>query len=314
MKKYIVLTLLTLSLNSLFSHAQNVGSSFSYQGELLDNGSPANANYDFGVDLYNNEIGGSPVLTDTHDDVSVVNGLFNLEIDFGDVAYETNSQYYIELRVTPSAGGATVALSPRTKLLSVPYATQAQFSTGGGGSWDINGSSLYTLEQVGIGEDNPSDRLHIRSDAGESALRVQVDGSTKLRVRENGGTTLGSNHVNVPENGLYVAGDVKQNSDSNGMLKYMFQATCDTSPTIDREYNATNETGTAGITRNSSGNCTITLPFNITDNFISATAIQAINGQNRVVGCVPFLSGMICQVSDGATATGVDGTFHVLVY
>jgi len=107
MKKYIVLTLLTLSLNSLFSHAQNVGSSFSYQGELLDNGSPANANYDFGVDLYNNEIGGSPVLTDTHDDVSVVNGLFNLEIDFGDVAYETNSQYYIELRVTPSAGGAT---------------------------------------------------------------------------------------------------------------------------------------------------------------------------------------------------------------
>lgn len=61
--------------------------------------------------------------------------------------------------------------------------------------------------KVGINA-NPSDRLHVRALSGEDALRVQIGGATKLRVFQNGGTTIGTNNVSgTPSNGLYVQGN-----------------------------------------------------------------------------------------------------------
>ena len=355
MNKYILMVLLALILNASLSFAQSVGSAFSYQGELTDGGSPANGDYNFTVKLYTTETGGTAITDEVYNDITVLNGLFNLEIDFGDMVYEDSDQYYLEFDVAPSSGGSSTTLTPRNKLLAVPYAVQAQFSDGGTSPWNQDGMTLTSPGKVGVGETfpsaqlhvtnnqdqisllkvddvndtrmviqadgrtgigptSPSDRLHVDSDVGQNPLRVQVDGTTKLRVLSNGGTTLGANNLNTPQNGLYVAGDAKQSEDSNGMLKYMFRATCDSTPTIDGEYNGTATAGTAGITRNSAGNCTITLPFNISSNFISATPIRAVAGDNRVINCVPFLSGMICQLSVGSTAASVDGSFHVLVY
>jgi len=378
MYKYILLMLLVFGLNSSISLAATTGSAFSYQGELTDNGSPANGDYDITVSLFPNLTGGSSVMDESFPDTPVVNGLFNLRVDFGDVVYENSDIYYIEIEITPSSGGATSVLAPRNELLAVPYAVQAQYlapgtatngdvlsfdgnnwvpaSAGGSSPWNVSGSTLTSPGRVGVGEPTPSaqlhvtnntgqisllkvddvsdtrmviqatgktgigttgptDRLHVRSSAGEDPLRVQIENSTKLRVHQNGGTSLGVNSpTNTPDNGLYVAGDVKQSENSNGMLKYMFRATCDATPTIDGEYNGTNVTGTATISRNNVGNCTINLPINIQSNFISATAIRAVSGDNRVIGCVPFLTGMVCQLSVGSTAASIDGGFHVLIY
>ena len=167
--------------------------------------------------------------------------------------------------------------------------------------------------RVGVGVTNPSDRMHIRSDVGQDPLRVQVDTATKLRVYENGGTSLGVNNASItPENGLYVSGDVKQSEDSNGMLKYMFRANCDSTPSIIREYNGTNITGTASISGNT-GQCTITLPINVTNNFISATPIQ-VNLTNRTISCANLGSSIVCDLTVASTGAGVDGSFDVLVY
>jgi len=62
--------------------------------------------------------------------------------------------------------------------------------------------------RVGIGQDGPTDRLHVSSNAGESAFRVQVGGTTRLRVNANGGVAVGSNNSSVGSGDLAVAGDI----------------------------------------------------------------------------------------------------------
>ena len=47
--------------------------------------------------------------------------------------------------------------------------------------------------KVGIGDNVPSDKLHVHAQSGENALRVQVDGATRLRVYDNGHATIGFN-------------------------------------------------------------------------------------------------------------------------
>ena len=62
--------------------------------------------------------------------------------------------------------------------------------------------------KVGLGTTAPNSRLHVNSASGENALRVQVNGSSKLIVASNGGTSIGSNATTPPPNGLYVSSNV----------------------------------------------------------------------------------------------------------
>ena len=61
--------------------------------------------------------------------------------------------------------------------------------------------------KMGVNIDDPSHTLHINSSGTEGPLRIQQDGSTELLVNANGGTTLGVNNSNAPDDGLYVFGN-----------------------------------------------------------------------------------------------------------
>ena len=97
---------------------------FTYQGQLSDNGAPASGSYDFRFTLYNVESGGVPLSGTTpvtHTGVSVSQGQFTVQLDFGDV-FE-NQQRFLEIAVRP--GGSTEApttLTPRQSITPVPYA------------------------------------------------------------------------------------------------------------------------------------------------------------------------------------------------
>jgi len=60
---------------------------------------------------------------------------------------------------------------------------------------------------VGIGTATPTERLHVNSDAGTNAFRVQVNALTKLLVHSGGGVAIGIN-ATPPANGLFVSGNV----------------------------------------------------------------------------------------------------------
>ena len=81
-------------------------------------------------------------------------------------------------------------------------------------------------QNVGIGVVNPTDKLHLNSATGQDALRVQVNSSTKLRVWNNGGTSLGS-LTTPPANGLVVQGTIQPLNNISAVNKIIIESTAD---------------------------------------------------------------------------------------
>lgn len=122
----ILLMIFTLLL--IVPATAQIGSAFNYQGELLDNGSPANDIYDFIIDTYTTETGNNMIDTLDFNNVSVVNGLFSIaNIDFGSSLLGNTIWLEIHIRKT-SVGGNFEALTSRQKINSVPSAYESEFS------------------------------------------------------------------------------------------------------------------------------------------------------------------------------------------
>lgn len=103
-----------------------VGTAFTYQGRLADNGNPANGIYDFEFKLYDALTGGK-LITPTvggiikRNNVSVANGLFTVALNFG-AAFDGKAAW-LQIGVRPGKStGAYTVLSPRQPLNPVPYA------------------------------------------------------------------------------------------------------------------------------------------------------------------------------------------------
>ena len=75
--------------------------------------------------------------------------------------------------------------------------------------WNKNGNNIYySTGNVGVGTTSPAERLHVNGSAGTHAMRVQVNGNTKLLVTSWGWVSIGGNNLTPPANGLYVQGNV----------------------------------------------------------------------------------------------------------
>jgi hypothetical protein len=105
-----------------------LGTALTYQGRLTDGGAPANGTYDLEFKLYEALSGGSPVgSTVTLGEVTVTNGLFTVQLDFGNVFDGT--ALYLDVGVRPGASvGAYTPLTPRQQLTAAPYALYASKS------------------------------------------------------------------------------------------------------------------------------------------------------------------------------------------
>lgn len=90
-----------------------------------------------------------------------------------------------------AAGGDKFLISPNNG------SGNAEFAITGGGL-------------VGVGLTNPSDKFHVYADAGQDAMRVQVGGTTRFRIHDNGGVSIGSNTTTTAA-GLYVHAETNIN-------------------------------------------------------------------------------------------------------
>lgn len=94
---------------------------FTYQGRLLDNGSPADGEYEAQFRLFDVSLGGT-ALASISDDLTVVDGLFTVHIMFGSEWFTGDARWLeIALRPTGSPDPYTT-LSPRQELTPTPYA------------------------------------------------------------------------------------------------------------------------------------------------------------------------------------------------
>lgn len=102
-----------------------LGTAFTYQGRLTDNGVPVTGTYEVQLRLFDAATGGSQVgATLTQAGVTVTQGLFTVPADFGPSAF-AGSRRWMEVSVRPTGGGAFVPLSPRQLLAPAPNAVYA---------------------------------------------------------------------------------------------------------------------------------------------------------------------------------------------
>lgn len=98
-------------------------SSFTYQGLLTDNGSPANGTYDMQFSLFDSPSGPAQIgETLTSPSVAVANGLFTVILDFGSEVFP-GAHRFLEVRVRLAGdSNPRTILTPRQALSAVPYA------------------------------------------------------------------------------------------------------------------------------------------------------------------------------------------------
>ncbi len=147
--------------------------------------------------------------------------------------------------------------------------------------------SITTDGDVGINTTAPVADLHVEGTTDGDLFRVRIDGQTKLMVKDNGGTSIGTLNI-PPDNGLRVQGDIKQTINSNGTMKYMATiSSCGSvNVSVGKSYNGINATATTvandpgGV-----GTCVISFGHNISNRFIMAHITTGIAEIGLSVSC-----------------------------
>lgn len=108
---------------------------FTYQGRLVDGGSLANGNYELRFRLFDSLTAGSQVGTDqAFSSVGVTNGLFSVQLSFGDGAFN-GSNRYLEMSARAVGDGNPLAVfDPRQLITAVPYALYSLAGSGDAGA------------------------------------------------------------------------------------------------------------------------------------------------------------------------------------
>ena len=123
MFKSIIAAITALFIASTTASAQN---EFTYQGTIDVAGVPANGLYDMQFRLYNDPTAIATLEFDEALGVTVTDGLFSAEVDFGFSNYSSSVVQYIEIRVRQTGGGGGyTTLSPRQQLTASPRAVFA---------------------------------------------------------------------------------------------------------------------------------------------------------------------------------------------
>ncbi len=106
---------LTALLFLLATTVASASTTISYQGQLQDDSGPVNGSVDMSFTLIDAETGGSQVGSTIHlTGVNVVNGLFRVDLDFGEQAYGSGLWLAIEVEGDP--------LLPRQAITGAPFA------------------------------------------------------------------------------------------------------------------------------------------------------------------------------------------------
>ncbi len=127
-------------------------SGIGYQGQLFQDGMPVDGMRDFRFQLYDDAVAGNLIQTVEIFNVDVIAGLFSVDIDFGESAWVSNQQFWLQVEAGPADGMQNYEIVSRMKLSATPYALNTR------------GINVNNSGWVGIGTPIPSRRLHISRD------------------------------------------------------------------------------------------------------------------------------------------------------
>ncbi len=206
-----------------------VSERITYQGHLQQGLEPYSGNsLPMTFRLWNDALGGSQSGDDIVLSVEVIDGLFQVELDFGSVF--GSEAKWLEIEIDGQI------LDPRQPITATPLALNALNASSAplSSRWSVSGGGIhYSGGNVGVGTSVPAnrlsvagnaditgsfavgtgtggDRLRVQSESGEAAMRVIVGNTTRFRIYGTGGVGVGSNmNTNPPPAGaLAVSGAV----------------------------------------------------------------------------------------------------------
>ena len=119
-----------------------IGSSFTYQGQIQKGGSPYTGTAQLLFRLFDSLSNGTQVGPDDPvANVSVTNGLFTVELDFGANAFQGDGRW-LEIQLKTTGDNNYTLLNPRQKITAEPYSLFSTAGAGGGGYWLYNNGYL----------------------------------------------------------------------------------------------------------------------------------------------------------------------------
>lgn len=161
-----------------------VGAGWTYQGRLSDGGNPANGVYDLRFILYDAADGGAqvgPIVIS--EDVTVANGLFTVNLDFGSVY--NSASLFLDIAVRPGAStGTFTPLSPRQPLTAAPYAAGLVLPYNGATS---SSGTVFSMTNSGTGQ-----AAEFRSSSSFVSLYASNNGSGGAIRADTGDSGQGS--------------------------------------------------------------------------------------------------------------------------
>jgi hypothetical protein len=156
-----------------------LGTGFTYQGRLTDNGSPADGSFDLQFILYDALGGGNqvgPIVLVP--DLAVSQGLFTVSLDFG--AVFAGTRRWLEIGVRPGASaGAYSILSPRQDLTATPGALFSAATPWGG----------ITGKPAGFADDVDNDTTYTQGQGitvAGTVISVTTGGITSAMIADGG--------------------------------------------------------------------------------------------------------------------------------
>lgn len=188
--------------------AATVGTAFTYQGRLTDNGNPATGAYDFDFTLFNAASGGAQVGGAlTKENVAVSDGYFTVVLDFGNNAFTGDERFLnVGVRAGNSTGGFT-SLSPRQTITPSPYALALP-------------GVITKNNRVGIGTTDPQTKLHVvgdrvRLESGGKRLDLATTGAQLDIISETNHLYLRTPNHFITLNPIAGDGDISLGNTAN---------------------------------------------------------------------------------------------------
>ena len=253
------------------------GTAFAYEGQLQNNGSPANGLYDFQFSLSDAASGGSQIgNTVTNLGVGVTNGVFTTTLDFGTVF--TGNPTWLAISVCSNGLGSYVNLTPLQPIRPVVYAIFANTAS------NLSGTIPATQLSGALGNSQlANNSINVTAGVGlAGGGAVALGGTTTLNNTGVLSVNGNSDIIALTENGAVTLEDTATSADTaNTMVK--------------RDGSGNFSAGT--ITANLAGNAaTATTAANLSGNVSDvqlSVNVPLLNGTNAFAGTNNFAGVMV---------------------
>jgi hypothetical protein len=252
LKNHLKLAAVTLLFSTLIPPASTgfaQESAFTYQGQLMESGTPANGVFDYQFRLHAgaNPIG-LPLGTVLVEDTPASNGLFTVQLDFGANAFN-GSPRWLQISVRPGTNaGAYAPLTPLQPVTATPYAIRAlnvganglaagayanavtlsnpgnSFTGNGAGLTNVSATTLGGLGAAGFwqlgGNGATTPGTHFLGTTDNLALEFKVNNARGLRLEPTAGAPnfiggSAANTVGAGARGATIAGGHENNVGTN---------------------------------------------------------------------------------------------------